>query len=171
MDIQGPAFVTKGGPGLLPSPLISPPPPCIHTPPFSPTPHSYTRTCAPYTYTVCAPTVHPHPDSPHSYTHSPVSSAPNALRPVHPVYPLHTPRVVWLGGPTNTAPVLSQEQPRDGPTQLPVPGRRLRTLKPLCLRLPLSVAVVSHLPPPPTPPQSSASTSSQPAEPPTSASP
>ena len=171
MDIQGPAFVTKGGPGLLPSPLISPPTPCIHTPPFSPTPHSHTGTCVPYTYTLSAPTVHPHPDSPHSYTHSPVPYAPNALRPVHPVYPLHTPRVVWLDGPANTAPVLSQEQPRDGPTQLPVPGPRLRTLKPLCLRLPLSVAVVSHLPPPPTPPQSSASTSSQPAEPPTSASP
>ena len=66
------------------------------------------------------------------------------------MYPLHTPRVLWLGGPTNTAPVLSQEQPRDGPAQLPVPGPKLLTLKPLCLCLPLSVAVVSPLPPPPT---------------------
>nr|XP_014334259.1 PREDICTED: brain-specific angiogenesis inhibitor 1-like [Bos mutus] len=62
---------------------------------------------------------------PPSTTHSPwspVSSAPNALRPVHPVYPLHTPRVVWLGGPTNTAPVLSQEQPLLSIHKLPASG-------------------------------------------------
>lgn len=61
VDIQGPPFVTKGGPGLLPSPLISPPTPCIRTAPFSPRPHSCTRTCVPYMYTLRAPTAHPTP--------------------------------------------------------------------------------------------------------------
>lgn len=112
MDIQGPPFVTKGGPGLLPSPLIShSPPTCIRTAPFSPRPHSHTHLCTLHVYTPCTRCT---PTPPFTPVLQPCTYAPKALRLCLRVAPA-PPRVVWLGGARRTAPVTGQEQPCDSP--------------------------------------------------------